>query len=103
MHALAEAVVEQIEATATILSVSETGMTVGSNPIVDIRLSVAQPGEPAYEAEARELVFREILPALKKGREIPVTVDPYDPSRVRLDDETRCWGSPSRPPIRWRR
>jgi hypothetical protein len=47
-----------VEAAATILAVSDTGVTLNKNPYVKLRLRVEPIGMPAYETEAKAMVPR---------------------------------------------
>jgi len=70
-------------AEATILEVSETGITVqGNYPLAKLRLRVEPAGEEPYEVTTKCLVNRFEIPAYQPGRRISVMVDPKDRRRV---------------------
>jgi hypothetical protein len=67
-----------IEATAIVLDISDTGMTINKNPRVKLRLQVNPIGQPPYEAELAVVVSRIAIPRV--GDMIRVK---YDPDRPR--------------------
>ncbi len=73
--------------TARILSLADTGVTVGGLTAVlraDAEVSVA--GRPPYRASFRLPVGRHQLGQLAPGAVLPVLVDPAHPQRIVLDD-----------------
>jgi hypothetical protein len=73
-------------AKATVLQVWDTGITVGNDPVVGLRLTVDRPGQAPYDAViAKSLVSRVHVPQVQPGSHVPVKVDPRDPARVALD------------------
>lgn len=72
-------------ATATVVRLIDTGITINDNPVVEFVLRVELPGGPAYEARTRALVSRLDVPAVQPGRSLPVKYDPQQPSRVAID------------------
>jgi hypothetical protein len=69
-----------IEADATILAVSDTGVTVNKNPYVKLRLRVEPMGMAAYETEVKAMVSRVSIPRLGDG--VRVKFDPNKPEEV---------------------
>ncbi len=69
-----------IEADATILAVSDTGMTLNKNPYVKLHLRVEPMGMPAYEADVKAMVSRVALP--RPGDGVRVKFDPNKPEEV---------------------
>ena len=69
-----------VEAEATILSVSDTGVTLNKNPYVKLRLRVEPIGVAAYETEAKAMVSRVAIP--RPGDGMRVKFDPNKPEDV---------------------
>ena len=69
-----------VEAEATILAVSDTGVTLNKNPYVKLRLRVEPIGLPAYETEAKAMVSRVSIP--RPGDGVSVKFDPEKPEDV---------------------
>ena len=70
-------------AAATILEVSETGITVqGNYPLANLRLRVEPAGGEPYEVTTKCLMNRLEIPAYQPGRRISVLVDPKDRRKV---------------------
>jgi hypothetical protein len=74
-----------IPATARVLRIWDTGMTLNDNPIVGLRLEVHAEGVEPYEVETRALIGRLDIPQIQPGAQLQVKVDPNDHSRVALD------------------
>lgn len=75
-----------VPATAEVLSVQDTGVTLNSlNMVVKVRLMVAVPGAPPYEAETRAVLGgRTSWGAIQPGMVMAVKVDPKDPAKVAI-------------------
>jgi hypothetical protein len=73
------------QATATILQIWDTGITVNNDPVVGFVLEVRRSGQPAYQAKTKLLISRLDIPRVQPGAIVPVRVDLRDPSRVALD------------------
>jgi hypothetical protein len=72
-------------ATARILKIWDTGMTLNDNPIVGMRLMV-QPAEgESFETDTKALVGRLDVPRVQPGAEVAVMFDPNDHTRVALN------------------
>src|SRR5512134_1168558 len=69
-----------VEADATILAVSDTGVTLNKNPYVKLRLRVEPMGMSAYETEAKAMVSRVAIP--RPGDGVRVKFDPNKPEEV---------------------
>ena len=54
-------------------------------PQIDMELRVDVEGKPTYGVTHREYVNPVNLPALQKGSQVPVLVDPQDPDKLILD------------------
>jgi hypothetical protein len=69
-----------VEADATILAISDTGVTVNKNPYVKLRLRVEPMGMSAYETEVKAMVSRVTIP--RPGDGVRVKFDPNKPEEV---------------------
>jgi hypothetical protein len=69
-----------VEADATILAVSDTGVTLNKNPYVRLRLRVQPPGMAMYETEVKAMVSRVSIP--RPGDGVRVKFDPDKPEKV---------------------
>ena len=69
-----------IEADATILAVSDTGVTLNKNPYVKLRLRVEPIGMAIYKTEAKAMVSRVAIP--RPGDGVRVKFDPNQPEDV---------------------
>jgi hypothetical protein len=68
------------EAKATILAMSDTGVTINKNPYVKLRLRVEPIGLAAYETEVKTIISRIAIP--RPGDSIRVKFDPDKPEDV---------------------
>ncbi len=69
-----------IEAEATILAISDTGVTINKNPVAKLRLRVQPMGMAAYEVEVKAMVSRLAVP--RPGDGVRVKFDPNKPEEV---------------------
>jgi hypothetical protein len=69
-----------VEADATILAISDTGVTMNKNPYVKLRLRVEPIGIAAYETEVKAMVSRVSIP--RPGDGVRVKFDPNKPEDV---------------------
>jgi len=69
-----------LDATATILDISDTGVTVNKNPYVKMKLLVQPIVATPYEAEVKALVSRIAIPRV--GDSVQVKYDPDKPQDV---------------------
>lgn len=73
-------------ATARIIEVWDTGMTVNDNPVIGLRVKVSRGDGSVYTATiAKSLVSRIHIPQLQPGATVPVRIDPQDSANVALD------------------
>ena len=73
-------------ASATVVQVWDTGITVNNDPVIGLKVTVQRPGREPYEAIInKSLVSRIHVPQFQPGSQVPVRVDPQDPARVALD------------------
>lgn len=72
-------------AEATILEISDTGMTLNDDPVVDFILEVRPEGKEAYQAKTRMPISRIKIPQFQPGAVLRVNYDPNNPSRVSFD------------------
>jgi hypothetical protein len=71
-------------ATATIVSIRDTGTRINDDPVVGIRLQVQPAGAPAFQAEVKETVSILQIPLFQPGAQLDVKYDPADQSRVAI-------------------
>lgn len=71
-----------LEATAQVLSVTDTGATINMNPVVELKLHVIPATGAAFEATARTLVSRIAVP--RKGDKINIKYNPANVSQIFL-------------------
>jgi len=75
-----------LPATATVLEVADTGMTLNQSAYgVRLKLHVMPPGRPAYETELRTFVSRLNPGAYQPGMQLNVRYDRNKPSRVVIE------------------
>ncbi len=72
-------------ATATVLSLSETGTYINNRPMVSIRLHVQPQDRPPFEAKAEQLLSQLEIPRVQPGMKVAVSIDPTYPDRVVID------------------
>ena len=72
-------------ATATIVGISDTGVTINQNPVVAFDLEVQPDNAAPFRAHTKALVSRLDVPQIQPGRKVPVKFDPKQPSRVAID------------------
>jgi hypothetical protein len=73
-------------ATARIVEVWDTGMTVNDDPVIGLRLEVNRADGSVYTATiAKSLVSRIHIPQFQPGSTVPVRIDPQDSANVALD------------------
>lgn len=80
--------------TASITSMTQTGMSLNDQPQVEMDLLVTIPGRAPYQASRKEFVPLILLGRLSSGQPLPVRVDPADPQRIVID-----WGAPGTAPV----
>ena len=72
-------------ATAYVLQIWDTGVSVNDNPVVGFRLEVHAEGLAPFTAETKALIGRLDVPRIQPGAVLSVKYDPADPTRVALD------------------
>lgn len=76
----AELVYAGRRASAVVLDVEDTGMTINSDPRVRLRLRVEPEGEAPFEVERKLVVSRLAIP--RAGERLEVAYDPADPEKL---------------------
>ena len=72
-------------ATATIVGISDTGVTINQDPVVAFDLEVHPDHASPFLAKTKALISRLDVPQIQPGRTVPVKFDPKQPSRVAID------------------
>ena len=72
-------------ASATIIDISDTGITINQDPVVAFVLEVHPEHGASFRANTKALVSRLDVPQIQPGRTVPVKFDPKQPSRVAID------------------
>jgi hypothetical protein len=76
-----------LPATATILALWDTGITVNEDPVISLKVEVSRPDGSAYPVIIpRSLVSRIDIPRFQPGSTVAVRVDPKDALIVALDE-----------------
>ncbi len=74
----------RVPARATVTSCAPTGMVVNFNPVVALELMVVVGGVP-LPVSTRSVVAQVHLPRVQPGASLAVSLDPADPSSLRID------------------
>jgi hypothetical protein len=74
-----------LPAKATILKISDTGMTINDDPVAYLDLEVHPANGAAFRARTKCLISRLEVPQFQPGCSIPVRYDPADHTRVGVD------------------
>ena len=69
-----------LEASAEVLSVTDTGATVNMNPVVMLKLKVTSSAGTEFETTAQTMVSRIAVP--RAGDKIKIKYNPADPSQI---------------------
>lgn len=77
---------EGLAATATVLSLKQTGTWAANNPLVEIELEIRLPGRAPYVTTIREVIPVIHAPAVQPGSGLRVRVAADDPGRIVLDE-----------------
>ena len=72
-------------ASATIVDISDTGVTINQDPVVAFVLEVHPEHGATFRANTRALVSRLDVPQVQPGHTVPVKYEPKQPSRVAID------------------
>lgn len=83
-----------IAGTATIASMTQTGMYLNNQPQVELQLDVTTPIQGPYRVVMKEWVPLIALGRLTGGVPLPVKVDPADPNGVVIEWEAPGAGAP---------
>lgn len=73
-----------IQATGTILSISETGTRINNQPLCKIELQVELPGKPAYIAITKTVISYFQAAQFLPGTKVPLFVDPINNQKVAM-------------------
>lgn len=73
-----------VDAPATVLAAWDTTGRLKPNPVVQLRLQVHPPGQPAFEAQAQKVMCRQRLVGLRPGAQVDVKFDPKDLQTVEV-------------------
>jgi hypothetical protein len=75
-----------VPASARILEIWDTGITVNDDPVIGMRVEIDRPdGSPYVATIPKSLISRLDVPRFQPGLTVPVRVDPRNPARVALD------------------
>jgi hypothetical protein len=74
-----------VPAQATILQVSDTGVTVNNSPQIKLLLQVNPPTGMPYQVETKVLISRLQTHAYQPGMVVPVKIDPNDKDKIAID------------------
>jgi hypothetical protein len=75
-----------LPASARILEIWDTGITVNDDPVIGMRVEIARPDGTAYPAVIpKSLISRLDVPRFQPGATVQVRIDPQDPALVALD------------------
>ena len=72
-------------AQATILKISDSGMTLNDDPVVLFELEVHPNNGAVFQAKTKCPISRLDIPQFQSGHTVPVRYDPVDHTRVALD------------------
>ncbi len=87
-----------LDATATISAVRQSGGMVNYQPMLDIDVIVMAPGRPPMPATVSGVVEQLYLHKAQPGAQVPVKVDPADPSVVWINWAAAPVAPPAAPP-----
>jgi hypothetical protein len=74
-----------VSGTATLTSVTQTGMYLNDQPRIKMDMLVQLPGQVPYAAEHSEFVPLILLSRVQPGATLPVKVNPAEPGKVVID------------------
>jgi Protein of unknown function (DUF3592) len=75
-----------VQASARILQIWDTGISVNNDPVIGMRVEVDRPDGTHYFATIpKSLISRLDIPRFQPGATVPVRFDPQHPARVALD------------------
>jgi hypothetical protein len=73
-----------VTATATIVSIRDTGTRINDNPVIAMQLQVQPSGAPSFQAEVKETVSILQIPHFQPGAHLEVKYDPGQPANVAI-------------------
>ena len=73
-----------VAATATIMSIRDTGTRINDDPVVGMMLQVQPPSGPSFQAEVKETVSILQIPLYQPGARLDVKYDPADQKSVAI-------------------
>jgi hypothetical protein len=73
-----------VGATATIVSIRDTGTRINDNPVIAMQLQVQPSGAPSFQAEIKETVSILQIPQFQPGAQLEVKYDPAQPTNVAI-------------------
>lgn len=75
-----------VPASARILEIWDTGITVNDDPVIGMRVEIGRPDGTAYPATIpKSLISRLDIPRFQPGATVQVRIDAQDPALVALD------------------
>jgi hypothetical protein len=81
--------------TATVTSLTQTGMYMNEQPQIRMQLLVSLPGQTPYAAQHTEIVPLMLLSRLTSGSPLAVRVDPMNLNRIAVDWGASGFGAPT--------
>ena len=73
-------------ATARILKIWDTGITVNDDPVIGLEVEIARENGSVYTATIpKSLISRLDVPQFQPGLPVSVRIDPQDPAKVAID------------------
>lgn len=73
-------------ATARILKIWDTGITVNDDPVIGLEVEVAREDGSLYTATIpKSLISKLDIPQFQPGLPVSVRIDPQDPAKVAID------------------
>jgi hypothetical protein len=79
-----------VAATARVMEVKDTGVTVNNSPQIKLLLEVTPPNGQTYLVETKQLISRLQTAMYQPGSVLPVLVDPEDKNLISLDYEGKA-------------
>jgi hypothetical protein len=77
-----------VPARARIVKISDSGMTINEDPVVDFVLEIRRDDGSTYQATTRAPISRLDVPRFQPGAEVPIRIDPGNPAHVAIDAYT---------------
>ncbi len=73
-----------VQATAKIIDISDTGVTVNQNPMVKLLLEVQPADGKAFQTQVKTIISRLDIPQIQPGTEVPVVYNPANTKEVAI-------------------